>query len=151
YPELGGRDLDVVDQEGAAGAERKIVRDHAAGRQYVELARGHRLEHLGTGVEFMEVKLDALLLERAAVESGQDLAVDGDDMERAEPELCARLGQRGRADRGCREPGRATEPLSPGHPEKSCAATFSHVATSSGCGTFSGSGPAALSRSPISS
>ena len=54
-------------------------------------AARHRFEHLGARVALDQLKIDALLVERAAVEPGKDLAVDGDDT----AFRCSEIRQRG--------------------------------------------------------
>ena len=43
----------------------------------------HGFEHFGTGVAFDQFKLDAVLVEGATIEAGEDLTVDGYDVKYA--------------------------------------------------------------------
>lgn len=99
HPELSGRDLDIVDKERGVTAARQQARDDAAGREHVELAGSHRLYHLETGVELDQIEIDPFPVERAAVEPGEDLAVDGDDVEIAEPQPGSLARDRRRPER----------------------------------------------------
>ena len=75
-PELGGRHLDVVDQEDLALSARRKIRKHGPGGQHVEAAADQGLKDLEPGVELAQFQLESLLVEDAAVHSGPDLTVD---------------------------------------------------------------------------
>jgi hypothetical protein len=91
YPELRGGNLDIVDQERAASAKCQVVRDHAACRDHVNLTDRQRLEDFRPGIELRQLEVDPIPLERAAIETGPYLPVDGNDVEKAEPKPCLRM------------------------------------------------------------
>ena len=92
-PELGGRELDIVDEEHLALAACGKVGKHGASREHVEAAADHGLEKLEPGVELTQLEVESLLCEALPLHPDPDLTVDRKRVEIADPHLPGALAK----------------------------------------------------------